>query len=256
MGSPLSPILSNLVMEDLETACLSQLPLIVPFYIRYVDDILIAIPNDSLTLVLDTFNSFHPRLQFTSELQVDDRINFLDVTVINNREGLTTDWYHKPTWSRRYLNFHSHHPVQQEIGIIYGLVDRSILLSDASFHLTNLELVRQVLLENNYPGKFVDTHISRRINTLVERSRNSDNLHNLELNNNRTEKFCFPYIKGISQSVARTLRPFNVSCVFRNVSGLSKLYSQLKDKTPLSHTSNVVYRIPCGGCTASYIGPC
>lgn len=99
MGSPLSPILSNLVMEDLETSCLAKLSFPVPFYVRYVDDILMAIPADCLDLVLEVFNSYHPRLQFTAEVQTQNRINFLGITLINETNGPLTDWYHKPTWS-------------------------------------------------------------------------------------------------------------------------------------------------------------
>lgn len=139
MGSPLSHILSNLVMEDLEISCLAKLPFPVPFYVRYVDDILLCVPKDSVEVLLETFNSYHPRLQFTVETSMNNKINFLDVTVINNVGNVLTDWYHKPTWSRKYLNFESHHPVKQKIGVIYGLVDRGILLSDSTFHLKNLE---------------------------------------------------------------------------------------------------------------------
>lgn len=54
MGSPLSPILSNLVTEDLETACLPKLPFVVPFYHRHVDDvILMTVPGDCVDLVLE-----------------------------------------------------------------------------------------------------------------------------------------------------------------------------------------------------------
>lgn len=60
--------------------------------------------------------------------------------------------------------------------------------------------------------------------------------------------------KGLSQSVSRVLKPFNVSCTFKNVNDLAYLYNPLKDKTPLPFTSNVVYKIPCGGCDASYVG--
>jgi len=50
------------------------------FYFRYVDDIVIAIPL-SLTKklrVLNVFNSFHSRLQFTIELS-GNVLNFLDL---------------------------------------------------------------------------------------------------------------------------------------------------------------------------------
>jgi len=39
MGSPLSPILADIVMDDLETHCLSNLDFVVNTFYRYVDDI-------------------------------------------------------------------------------------------------------------------------------------------------------------------------------------------------------------------------
>ncbi|KYN34033.1 hypothetical protein ALC56_11646 [Trachymyrmex septentrionalis] len=44
----------------------------------------------------------------------DDRLNFLDVTVIRNNELIEFNWYHKPTFSGRYLNFWSQHPVSED----------------------------------------------------------------------------------------------------------------------------------------------
>ena len=43
MGSPFSPILADIVMDDLEKERLSSLGFELPLYIRYVDDILIAV---------------------------------------------------------------------------------------------------------------------------------------------------------------------------------------------------------------------
>ncbi|XP_029664892.1 uncharacterized protein LOC115236523 [Formica exsecta] len=45
MGSPLSPILADIVMDDLETHCLSSLSFAVPVYYRYVDDIFAIVPR-------------------------------------------------------------------------------------------------------------------------------------------------------------------------------------------------------------------
>jgi len=68
MGSLLSPIISELVMCDLEERALEILDLSLPFYFRYVDDIAMAIPSDSINKVLNIFNNLHPRLQFTLEM--------------------------------------------------------------------------------------------------------------------------------------------------------------------------------------------
>jgi len=38
------------------------------------------------------------------------------VTLINNKGKLEFDWYKKPTFSGRTLNFLSHHPTSQKRG--------------------------------------------------------------------------------------------------------------------------------------------
>jgi len=64
----MSSIIADIVMEDLETRALKNLSIELPFYYRYVDDIMLAAPRDKSKNVLDTFNSFHPRFQFTIEI--------------------------------------------------------------------------------------------------------------------------------------------------------------------------------------------
>ena len=39
-----SPIIADLILQDLETEVLDILRIILPFYIRYVDDIMMAAP--------------------------------------------------------------------------------------------------------------------------------------------------------------------------------------------------------------------
>ena len=53
MGSPLSPILAVIVMDDLETEQLTKLGFEVLMYFRYVDDILIALPKCKIENVLE-----------------------------------------------------------------------------------------------------------------------------------------------------------------------------------------------------------
>ena len=62
MGSPLSPIIADLALQDLEMNAIGALRTDIPFYFRYVDDIVLAAPSSMLNTVLETFNSFHPRL--------------------------------------------------------------------------------------------------------------------------------------------------------------------------------------------------
>lgn len=95
MGSHLSPLIADLVLQDLERNSLNSLKFVPPVQKRYVDDILIIAPRDQVEEVLNTFNSYHSRLQFTVEFSTDNRLNFLDVTLLVNNEYIKTDWFHK-----------------------------------------------------------------------------------------------------------------------------------------------------------------
>jgi len=61
MGSPLSLIIADLVLQSLEKRVMI-LCHPVNFYYRYVDDLVMSVPNGYTDSVLITFNSFHPRI--------------------------------------------------------------------------------------------------------------------------------------------------------------------------------------------------
>lgn len=133
MGSPLSPI-ADIVLQNLKEKALTLIPFQILFYFRYVDDIILTSPVEFADQILHIFNSFHPRLQFTVELAEDKRLYFLDVVLHINDDVFEFNWYHKPTFSGRYLNFASHHSLCQKIGTIYSLVDRAFLLSHPKYY--------------------------------------------------------------------------------------------------------------------------
>jgi len=98
MGSPLSSIIADLVLIDIEDTAINSLNISLPFYIRYVDDILLAAPSDSIKDILNTFNSFHPRLQFILEIG-GDKLNFLMLPSWNLKE----DWSSIGFTNQRFL---------------------------------------------------------------------------------------------------------------------------------------------------------
>lgn len=60
MGNAISGFLADLVMEDLEVFVLNNLPFIVPFYRRFVDDILSFVPEDKVNFMVTAFNNYNP----------------------------------------------------------------------------------------------------------------------------------------------------------------------------------------------------
>jgi len=65
MGSPLSPIIADLVMCDLllEENILNSLNIKSILYYRYVDDIIISAPEEEIHDILRKFNCYHHRLK-------------------------------------------------------------------------------------------------------------------------------------------------------------------------------------------------
>jgi len=100
MGSP-QPVVADLMLQKLESTIFNNLMYKPIFYYRY-DDIALSVPLSQLNSLLDEFNSFHPRLNFTVEMGGGgDRLNFLDLTIIRKDNGLIFDWFRKPTFSGR-----------------------------------------------------------------------------------------------------------------------------------------------------------
>ena len=81
--------------------------LLIVLNYRYVDDTILCVQKKHIELTINTFNSYHQNLQFTHELQKNNSINFLDMTLICNDNHIITNWFQKPTASGYQLLFKS-----------------------------------------------------------------------------------------------------------------------------------------------------
>jgi len=151
MGFPLSPIIADVVLQDLEEKALDIIGLNLPFYHRYVDNIVLAALSEHTSHILNTFNSIHDRLKFTIEYEKNRSLSFLDFLLKVVDDKIIIDWYHKSCFSGRCLSYFSSHPSCHKIGTIYSLLDRTMLLSHPTFQQKNIEICVKILLENDYP---------------------------------------------------------------------------------------------------------
>ncbi|XP_071582148.1 uncharacterized protein [Temnothorax nylanderi] len=249
MGSSFSPIVADITMQDLERKALERLSFIPPFYTRYVDDIAMAVPSTSCAHTLEIFNAFHPRLQFTMEIGVDDRLNFLEVTIIRSKNHLLFDWFHKPTFSGRYLNFFSQHPFCQKKGTVISLIDRVFRLSHPQFQQKNMELIVGILIKNCYPLEFIFKIMHERLKYIFE------TLHETE-----KEKcvgkdiFTIPYVLTLTEKYKNITKDLKVKLSYFSMNKLNKFIRVHKDPLPNSSMRNIVYKINCKDCDASYVG--
>ena len=166
MGNPISPILTDIVMQDLQNHALSKLCFDSIFYFRYVDDILLCVQKNLINYTRAIFNSYDEHLQFTTENSMDNKISFLDIEIIVKNQKIITNWYRKPTFSGRFSNYNSQHPHKNKIALIYSLVDRAIKLAHSSFHNVNLNLIKQFQIINDYPIELINKYIRLRLRSM------------------------------------------------------------------------------------------
>jgi hypothetical protein len=98
MGSPVSAVIANLVMEDVEQRALASVPVSLSIWKRFVDDVISAVSRNEIGILLQHLNSIEPSIQFTIEREINGHLAFLDLNVHRTVEGkLETDVYRKPT---------------------------------------------------------------------------------------------------------------------------------------------------------------
>lgn len=100
-------------------------------------------------MVLQNFNSYYDKLQFTIELEKNNQISFLNFTLHHITKTIKTEWHTKDTWFSRYLNFKSQHPLTHKKSVIIRLADRSINLSEPEFRENGIIKAKDALILNN-----------------------------------------------------------------------------------------------------------
>ena len=128
MGSPISPLFADIVMDDLENDCLriskdehNCSPL---FHYKFVDDTILFVQEKFINLVLNIFNSQDNNLQFTFKVQQNNQTNFLDLSLITKSNQIISNWFQKPTSLNRSINYFSNHLICQKNNIVFFLVRR------------------------------------------------------------------------------------------------------------------------------------
>ncbi|XP_071109190.1 uncharacterized protein [Haliotis cracherodii] len=169
MGSPLSPIITEIYMTDLEEKALQTSHITPLCWFRKVDDTFVILQQDDDPIaLLNHLNAQHPRMQFTMESESKNQLPFLDVLVQKDHKNkLQISVYRKPTHTDKYLHHSSYHPPQVKRGIISTLARRAKNISSTPQLLeAELNHLRTVFTSyNNYPAKLVNQTINSTLNT-------------------------------------------------------------------------------------------
>ena len=154
MGSPLSPIIANMVMEEIEQTALNTYLNPPSLWLRYVDDVYAIMKKTEVEPFHDHLNTISTSIKFNKELEKSGQIAFLDVSVQQMEDGsLTTSVYRKPTHTDRYLQYSSHDPVNQKVCVARTLFSRAIsITSNNEKKIEEFHQITKTLKNNGFPS--------------------------------------------------------------------------------------------------------
>ena len=250
MGSPLGPALAKIFVGFHESRLFDNT--VKPgVYFRYVDDTFVVFSSE---LDCDCFheklNLLHPALNFTVEKEQNNSLSFLDVLVEKEGTGFLTSVYRKPTFTGQYIHWNSFSPKSRKISLIKTLVHRAQMICSKTKLGSELDRVKQLLIENGCPDDVLISCIEEK------------------LANFAAEKPCGPekcpvYLKlpsvgNVSSKFDNHINKAITSCFYvvkpRAVYNTRvMLPSAKKDSVPTTQKSCVVYEFSCR-CEARYVG--
>jgi hypothetical protein len=261
MGSHLGPIFANIFLSHFEETFFNNLPSHPLLYKRYVDDTLWLFPADTdINSLLLYLNSCHPNMKFTHEVEKDNSIHFIGLTIMhsllpNNLFGYSTTVFRKPSSTCLYMNFNSFIPLQYRLSVFKGLVFRAWKLCSSwkLFHFETQSL-RSMLLRNSYPSWFLDRIIKSMLNTFVNPC--------VKFGPAKERLYIgLPYLGKQTDVVRRNIInickqfiPHKDLIVFFNPGFRVSNFFRVKDITPVDLRSRVIYQYTCAICQNSYIG--
>lgn len=239
MGSPLSPILAKILMNDILNTILPTLPSQPKTLALYVDDSFWVVNRNHVDFISEALNSYHPRINFTCEIEKDRKISFLNLMIYRTDEELITNWYMKPYASMRLLNYESHHEKPCIMETAKAYIHNVLTISHGSFFQQNKELLIEILRKNSFPENEIIV-LMHEFYTLMKPIKKSEGF----------DGFYIPikYRGNLIQRFRHKIRP-SLGSKYRLV-GVpdrcsSKIFSRLKSRVDMGMKTNIIIELKC-----------
>ena len=127
MGSPVSVVVAEIVMQNIEEQALATYSETLPLWLRYVDDTITAVHENKIDEFHEHLNEQNINIQFIEE---NGKIPFLDCLVTRENNTLRTTVYRKPTHTDRQLDQTSYNPTSHKATTVRTLTRRAQIVCD------------------------------------------------------------------------------------------------------------------------------
>ena len=257
MGSPLAPILAHLFMSELEENINKFNGKKPELYYRYVDDIFMILngTQKDISKFKKFMNNLETTIKFTVDVQINNKLPFLDIMIERQNNTLITYVYHKPTDTGLYLKWVSNQPKQYKINLIKCLCNRaSRICSSYNLLMKELDNYKKIFIANGYPHNVIKKAMRK-----FELKKNDNNIQQQHNSMIQTVYISLPYYNEISIKLAKKIKMLldlpnkKVMFGYKSQTRISSLFSPTyREKKKLNN--QLIYQYNCQNCNYSYIG--
>lgn len=171
MGGSMSVNVAGIVMNHILNLAITKLQYKPKVILKYIDDLFLVVKKSHIDQILSTFNSINKNIKFTLETEVNNCLNYLDVTIVRNQNNcLSFKWYKKEVSSNRILNYYSNHPIHVKNNTIKNFINRALNLTDNIYHSDIKNLLSNMLKENLYPDHLIKSFFNQIQNNIIYHS--------------------------------------------------------------------------------------
>jgi hypothetical protein len=211
-------------------------------YFHYVDDVLLIYDaqHTDIHSILSDFNLIHPNLQFTKEIEHNNKLNYLDITIHKTTTSVNIGVFRKPTFTDTIIPYASNHPTQHKYAAIRFLYNR---LNSYQSHETEYQreenIIHNILHNNSFPIPTRKPKIQ----------------FDLPSNNTLTRQkwTIFAYTGPETTYITKLFKHTNLKTAYHTSHNiLSYLAQNTRSKDIFAQSG--VYELTCPDCGKSYVG--
>ena len=253
IGSPLSPIVANIFMENFEKEALETAPHPPSLWKRFVDDTFVILEAQYKDEFFHHINSLDDNIKFTAETtKADGSMPFLDTLVTPQSDGsLQTTVYRNPTHTNQYLQWDSHHAISNKYSVISSLLHRAKDICSSKDLLEEEQTqIQRALSICKYPAWAISRMKLKTSTPKSTRNTNKDS---------KSICKCYitvPYNEGLSESFKNICKRYGIQVHFKSGKTIKDELVTPKDKDHITKKSGIIYRCKCDRleCDEEYIG--
>ncbi|CAF4505833.1 unnamed protein product, partial [Didymodactylos carnosus] len=211
MGLSVSPFLADIIINEFLEKYWDFQKYPYSGLARYVDDFFIVseLSESQIKCLVDDFNNLNESLKFEFEYQKNDSISFLDVqiNVIKDKLCLETNWYMKPTASKRLLNYESDHSMAIKKNIAMNMIKRIQIANNGNDNENDMHILRHMLANSGYPLNLIKKifrEVEKQKINKEEKKKVSNEVQS------KSSVIVIPHLNKVTEQLRHILKKFNV----------------------------------------------